>query len=235
MKHGLASVILALLFAADLGAEQSATSVASALPAQERFVYARTIGDKLDRIEVVSRLVASKGQSWYELTSHSAEQDILLRLDPATLLASYAEVTNRGKDATLKRSTTILENKAPTGPDEISVSVMESLVYTLRVFPWGLRQKARIVFLSTSAAGNFDFDLSVTGKETIPVGGKGIECWKAQLGLAGIFGAFFGKSSLWYSTAFPHYLVKSESASAGPGSPMSVLTLESYSSESAAD
>jgi hypothetical protein len=227
MKHGLASVILALLFAADLGAEQSATSVASALPAQERFVYARTIGDKLDRIEVVSRLVASKGQSWYELTSHSAEQDILLRLDPATLLASYAEVTNRGKDATLKRSTTILENKAPTGPDEISVSVMESLVYTLRVFPWGLRQKARIVFLSTSAAGNFDFDLSVTG--------KGIECWKAQLGLAGIFGAFFGKSSLWYSTAFPHYLVKSESASAGPGSPMSVLTLESYSSESAAD
>ncbi|MGA2547193.1 MAG: hypothetical protein ABSF43_11630 [Rectinemataceae bacterium] len=124
--------------------------------------------------------------------------------------------------------TTILENKGPSTPEEIVVTGMDSLPYTLRAFPWGSRHKAKIVFLGTNAAGGFRFDLSVTGKETLAVGDRGVECWKAQLSLSGIFGPFFGKSYLWYSTANPHFLVRSESASAGPGSPTSVLSLESY-------
>ena len=66
--------------------------------------------------------------------------------------------------------------------------------------------------MGSGASGDFGFELNVSGKETIEVVGTGVECWKAQLSLGGIFGAFFGKSYLWYSTAYPHYLVKSESA-----------------------
>jgi hypothetical protein len=230
MKYRLGIAIFALLPVA-LCAAQSATG--PTIPAEEDFVYARTIGATRDGIETRSRLVTDKGESWFELTSHSAEQDLVLRLDPATLLANYTEVTSRGKGATLRRETTILDNRTPPAPDKIVVAGMDSLPYTLRAFPWGSLQKATIVFLGTSAAGNFRFDLSVTGKETLAVGDKGVECWKTQLSLSGILGAFFGKSYLWYSTDYPHYLVRSEGPSAGPGSPTSILTLVSYSTRAA--
>jgi hypothetical protein len=230
MKHRLGIAVFAL-FPLALCAAQSATD--PTIPAEEDFVYARTIGDKHDGIETRSRLVTEKGESWYELTSHSAEQDLVLRLDPATLLANYTEVTSRGKSATLRRETTILENRTPPAPDAIVVAGMDSLPYTLRAFPWGSVQKATIAFLGSSAVGNFRFDLNVTGKETLAVGENGVECWKAQLSLSGILGAFFGKSYLWYSTHYPHYLVRSEGPSAGPGSPTSILTLVSYSTGAA--
>jgi hypothetical protein len=239
MKHGLAIALFALLpFAsgAALGAESGATDQPPApsgpsLPAKEHFIYARKIGDKVDVVETSSRLVDSEGGSWYEFTSHSPEQDLVLKLDPATLIASYSEVTSRAKNATLRRVTTVLENRNPAQPDEIVVSGMDSLPYTLRAFPWGSRQRASISFLGTGLGGSFRFDLSVEGKETISVAGRDVECWKAQLSLGGLLGSFFGRSYLWYSTDPPHYLVKSETASAGPGSPTSILTLQSYSAE----
>lgn len=233
MKRSLAIAAAAICAIGALWADQSAAPALPILPAAERLVYDRTIGDKRDQVETVFRLVSSKGDSWYELTSRASEQDLVLRLDPATLLATEVEVTSRGADATLKRVTTILDDKKKAAPDEVVVSGFESLPYTLRAFPWGERQKARISFLGTNAGGSFRFDLSVSGKETLQVGGMPVECWKAQLSLGGIMGGLFGKSYLWYSTAYPHYLVRSESASGGPGSPTSVLTLASYSSSQA--
>ena len=228
MKRRLSIAAMALCAIGGLWADQSAAPARPVLPAAERLVYDRTIGDKRDQVETVSRLVSSKGETWYELTSRASEQDLVLRLDPATLLATEVEVTSRGADATLKRVTTILDDNKKAAPDEVVVSGFESLPYTLRAFPWGERQKARISFLGASTGGSFRFDLSVAGKETLQVGGMPVECWKAQLSLGGIMGGFFGKSYLWYSTAYPHYLVRSESASGGPGSPTSVLTLASY-------
>jgi hypothetical protein len=217
---GLAA--LALLLA-------TAASAAPLLPAAERFVYDRTVGDKRDQVDIRSRLVSIKGESYYELETRAPEQDTLIRLDPGTLFASYIEVLSRGKDATLRRVTTVLENKSSPGPDELVVSSFESLTFSLRAFPWGTRQKTRISFLGAGAGGNFRFDLSVVGKETMAVAGRDVACWKAQLSLGGVVGAFFGKSTLWYSVEHPHYLVKSEGAGGPPGTPTSVLVLASYS------
>ena len=206
-----------------------------ALPPSERFLYTRTVGDKVDEVEVRDRLVTDKGATWLEVTSRSAEQDILLRLDPATLFAVHVEVTSRGKDATLRRVTTVLENRLVPGPEDFVLSSFESLPYSLRAFPWGVRQKSKITFLGSGASvPGFGFDLTVTGKETIAVAGRDIECWKAQLSLAGLLGAFVGKSSLWYSVEYPHFLVKTDGSS-GPGTPRSVLTLVGFSSGSKAE
>ena len=224
------SLFVALALAAWPCVAMAEPAAPPVLPAQERFLYARTVGDRKDEVVVISRLVTEQGVSWYDLTSRSHDQDISLKLDSQSLLATYTEVTSRSKNVTLKRATTVLENKAEAPPDEIVVTGAESLPYSLRAFPWATRQKAKVAFLGFSGGGGFSFDLSVTGKETISVGGAGVECWKAQLSLSGLMGTFFGKSYLWYSTAYPHYLVKSESASAGPGSPTAVLSLESYSS-----
>jgi hypothetical protein len=206
----------------------AAPHAARLLPLSESLVYARTVGDRIDAVEVSSSLVESKGESWYEVVSHSSDQDLALRLEPSTLFASELEVTSRGRVGTLRRTLSLLDRRDAPAADEFLVLGFEALPWSLRAFPWGQRQKARIAFMG--GAGNFRLELSVAGKEAVRAAGRLIECWKLQLSVPGIVGALFGRSSLWYAAEYPHYLVKSEGASGGPGSPVSVLLLESYSS-----
>ena len=202
------------------------------LPVSERIVYARTIGDKSEEVVVLTRLVSSKDGAWYELTMHSPDQDSLYRLDTRTLFANYAQTTIRSKESTIRRVTEVLEERSAAGADEILLPGIDSLPYSLRAFDWGSRQKAKIRFLGTVGGSDFRFGLDVAGKESIVTPKGEVVCWKVQISLDGVLGSFFGKSSLWYSVDFPHYLVKSEGSSAGPGSPQSVLTLVSYSAGS---
>jgi hypothetical protein len=208
--------------------------LAASLPAasDELFVYARTVGDKKDEVEIRTRPVNIDGTSFIEVTARSSDQEGLFRLDPESLLAVYSDVTTRSKDATIRRITSIVENKYKPKEGEILVSGLDTLSQSLRAFSWGKGRKAKLVFLG-SGGGNFSFELSVSGKETLAIGGRGIECWKASLGLGGVFGGMFGKSSLWFTASGaaegPGYLVKSEGPSGGPGSPNSLMELKSYS------
>ncbi len=220
---------LALFSPVFLQAESSGPSSSQLLPASEHFLYSRTVGDRHDEVEVLTRLQSDKAESWYEISSHASDQDSILRLDTTTLFATYIEVTSRGKDATLRRVTTVLENRTTAKPDEIVLAGFEALPYSLRAFLWGSRQKATLSFMGSSGGGNFRFDLSVAGTETITVGDRGIECRKLQLSLSGIIGTFIGKSYLWYSAEYPHFLVRSEGLAGGPGTPKSVLSLLNYS------
>ena len=205
-----------------------------ALPsaAEESFVYARAIGDKRDEVEIKTRPVSIDGAAYIEMTTRSPDQDGLFRLDPETLLATYSDITTRSKDATIRRITSIVENRYKPKDGEILVSSLDTLGQTLRLFPWAKGRRAKLVFLG-SGGGNFSFELSVSGKESLAIGARVFECWKAQVGLGGILGGMFGKSSLWFSTDSPSYLVKSEGPSGGPGSPNSVMELKSRSAAAA--
>jgi hypothetical protein len=205
------------------------------LPESELFRYDRTIGGKSDVVETRSRLVESKGASWYEISSHSSEQDLVLRLDSTTLFATYSEVTSRTKDGVLQRSTSVLENRSAASPDLFFVLSAESLPYSLRAFPWGTKQRVQIAFMGSAGGMSFHFDFAVSGKELVKAAGRDIECWKTQLSLTGIMGGLFGKTYLWYSTEYPHYLVRSEGSSGPPGSPQSVLVLASYTRSGGGD
>jgi hypothetical protein len=228
-KRILALVSLAALSSLALGAQAAPPAPA----AEELFVYSRTVGDKKDEVEIRTRPVIVDGTSFIEVTTRSSDQEGLFRLDPETLLTTYSDITTRSKDATIRRITSILENRYKPKEGEILVSGLDTLGQSLRRFPWGKGRKAKLVFLG-SGGGNFSFELGVSGKETLAIGGRGIECWKAQVGLSGIFGGMFGKTSLWYSAEGAAegsgYLVKSEGPSGGPGSPNSVMELKSYSS-----
>jgi hypothetical protein len=214
----------ALLSAPRLGAEPAPPPPA----AEELFVYARTIGDKRDEVEIRTRRVTVDGAAFIEMTTRSSDQEGLFRLDPETFLATYSDITSRSKDATIRRITSVVENRYKPKAGEMLVSSMDTLGQTLRLFAWGKGHKAKLVFLG-SGGGNFSFELSVSGKENVTIGGRSYECWKAQVGLGGILGGMLGKSSLWFSTESPGYLVKSEGPSGGPGSPSSVMELKSYS------
>jgi hypothetical protein len=213
-------------------AQGSDRAAQPALPDHERLVYSRTVGRSVDTLEIDCRLVSGKDGAWYEVVSSAPDQDSTYRLDARTLFANYMDITSRGPDATIRRVTSVLENKAKTGSDEVLVSSFEALPYTLRAFPWGARQKAKLVFLGAGRGADFRFDLSVTGKESLSVGSSNVQCWKAQLSMGGVLGAFMGKSVFWFAADYPHYMVRAESSSAGPGSPPSVLSLVSYSSGS---
>jgi hypothetical protein len=218
----------ALLSFAGLGAESAPPTAPPSTASEELFVYARTVGEKRDEVEIRTRPVSVDGVAYLEMTTRSSDQEGLFRLDPKTLLATYSDITTRSKDATIRRITSIVEDRYKPKDGELLVSSLDTLGQTLRLFPWAKGRKAKLVFLG-SGGGNFSFELSVSGKETVTIGERSLECWKAQVGLGGILGGMFGKSSLWFSTDSPSYLVKSEGPSGGPGSPNSVMELKSYS------
>ena len=150
----------------------------------------------------------------------------VMPLPPAN--ATIGTSRSRNTKRPVGRITSIVENRYKPKDGEILVSSLDTLGQSLRRFPWGQGKKAKLVFLGSSG-GNLSFELSVSGKETIAIGGRSIECWKAQVALSGIFGGMFGKSSLWFSAESPCYLVKSEGPSGGPGSPNGIMELKSYS------
>jgi hypothetical protein len=211
------------------GAVAKGASNAALLPDEETIVYSRKVGDRIDRVETSLRLVLSQGGSYYEAHSSSKDQDSLFRMDAETFFANYVETTSRDEEATIKRITSIEENRMSPKEGEILVSGLESLPYALRAFPWGKQQKAKISFPGSRRQGDYRFDFVVSGKESVEAGGTKIECWKAQISMGGFLGSLVGKSSYWFSAESPHYLVKSESPGA-MGSPATTLELLSYSS-----
>jgi hypothetical protein len=206
------------------------------LPSEESFLYSRKVGDKADEVAMRSRLVSEKGERYFELTIKSADQDALYKLDPTSLFASYSDVTTRNKESTIRRIVSILENRAALKDDELLISGTDagSIGQSLRVFPWGQKQKVKLVFLGTPGGGNFSFDLSVAGKEKLVVGGRELECWKAQLGMSGIFGGLVGKTNLWFLADYPHYMVRYEGGSGAFGPPPTVMELKSYTAGASA-
>lgn len=202
---------------------------AQPLPPYERFVYSRKIGNKLDELIYTSRYINETNGAYFELSSSAPDQKALYHLDAQSLLATYTDVTSYGEDATVNRITRLLETRYKAKEGELLVSSTDTLGQSLRLFPWGKQQKAKIIFIGAGASsGGFSFELTVTGKEKLTVMGKEVECWKAQLGLSGIFGSLVGKTNLWFLASYPYYLVKSEGVSGPPGTPKSTLELIRY-------
>ncbi len=224
---------LAASFLALACAFGAAASPARPLPAEERLTYARTRGGRRDEVRMRLSLEERGGAARYLLVVESPDQEGSYELDPETLLPLKSDVRTREEGITLRTVTTIEENRLRVGPDEILVSGMESMAQAFRAYPWEERRQARLVFAGApSRGGPFSFELSLAGTETVEAAGRRIECWKLQLGMGGLLGSLFGKSSFWYSKAYPHVLVKSESPAAGP-SPATSMILLSYSSSPA--
>jgi hypothetical protein len=202
------------------------------LPAEESAVYTEKVGNDTWTVTQTLSLKSENGESWYEFRSSSPESDVSIRLDPATLFPRASEVITKSGDSVIRRTTEILKAAPHPRPNELVIADFNSLPVTLRGLPWGTFTTVSLVALGASSRGQqFSFQLTVAGKETVSAGGKTYDCWKAQLGLGGFMGAFFGKSSYWFSADAPHFLVKSEGPSGGPGFPIQKSELQSYSSK----
>ncbi len=203
------------------------------LPDQESMAYTEKIGNDSWTVRQTMSLKSENGDSWYEFISMSPESDVSMRLDAATLFPRYSEVTTCNADSVVRRTTEIIEATLHPKPNELVIGDLNSLPTTLRGLPWGTFTSVNLVTLGVARGGQqFSMQLTVVGRESISVGGKAYDCWKVQWGVGGFLGALVGKTSYWFAAEAPHYLVKSEGSSAGPGSPQRVRELQSYSANS---
>jgi hypothetical protein len=228
--------VLPILISLALPAAVSAQVVIQnpSLPAEEIAVYTEKVGDDTWTVTQGLSLRTEKGDSWYEFTSRSPESDVSMRLDPVTLFPRSSEVITHSGDSVIRRTTEILKATPHPRADELIIGDYNSLPVVLRGLPWGTFTSVNLVTLGSSGRGQqFSLQLTVVGKETVSAGGKSYECWKVQLGLGGFFGAFIGKSYYWFLADAPHFLVKSEGPSGGPGSPMQKTELQTYSANGA--
>jgi hypothetical protein len=235
MSHTGHSAVLLIVF---LFAAQAAFLSAQILiknpsiPQTENLVYTEKVEHAVRTLSQSLALRSDGGASWYEFKSLSPESDVFFRLDEATLFPSFSETVTRGESAVIHRTTEILNVSVQQKDGELVIGDFESLPVVLRGLPWGTFSSARVVTLGSSGRGSpFSLRLTVAGKESVMITGRTYECWKAQLSIDGFLGSFLGKSTFWYTTEIPHYLVRSESPSNGPGSPSRVLELQTYSAE----
>jgi len=200
------------------------------LPVEESLVYTVKTGDDSWTVRQSMILKSAKGDAWYEFRSSSPDSDMTMQLDAVTLLPRSSEVTTHSADSVIRRTTEILKATPHPKTNEVVIGDFASLPVTLRGLPWGTFTSVNLITLGATGRGRqFSLQLSVVGRESISAGGRTYDCWKAQLGLGGLFGSLIGKSSYWFSADAPHFLVKSESPSGGPGSPMQKWELQSYS------
>ena len=189
------------------------------MPQEETLVYTARIGDDSWLVTQSIRLTSEAGKSWYEVQTASPEADVSMRLDPVTLFPWSSEVVSRSGDSVVRRTTEVLKAEPHPKANELVVGDFNALPITFRGLPWGTFSSVNLVFLGSTRVQSFALQLSVVRRETISAGGKPYDCWKVQIGLGGLFGTILGKSSYWFSADAPHYLVRSETPSGGPGSP----------------
>lgn len=198
------------------------------IPEFERYSYAERVGKEARTLEQTVARKAGEGSAYIEVASNSRDQDAVFLLDPATLLALRSDVTSRSDGAVIRRTTEIVRQSMRLSPDEFLVSDFSAMAVTLRAFPWGRVNYARLAFLGSDRS-SFSLEFRVVGKETYRSGGRAWDCWKAEMGMGGVLGGLFGKSVFWYASSPPHQLVAFRGASGGPGSPERLLELVSYS------
>ncbi|HEY9593307.1 MAG TPA: hypothetical protein VHE79_02460 [Spirochaetia bacterium] len=227
-RVSVAAIALSCLAATALGAQVVIAN--PSLPTEETVVYVERTGGATRMLRQDLRLHDGADGRWLELRTSTDDTDTTLRLDPSTLFATRSETTQRGADATVRRSMEVIEARSQPKSGELLVSDFASLAFVLRGLPWATFRSARVVPVGSSGRNaSFSVQISLAGRETVTIGTNRWDCYKVQLGIDGFWGAFLGKSSYWYAVTPPHVMVRSEGPSGGPGSPVTVMELQSYS------
>lgn len=196
------------------------------IPHGEKLVYRVRIGDRTNQIRETVSVRSENGRSSYEFRSESDEADLSVSVDNQAMTVIQSRVTRKSESATVENTTRILRNEIRTGPSEIALLDFISLPYILRGFPFGKPGSYRI---RTPQSGNFNMEITRVGESVLTVGRDQVRCDRLELVLSGFWGMFVPKTQMWYASSPPHYLVRYEGLSAGPGSPPRVMELVEYS------
>ena len=198
------------------------------IPHGETITYISRAGDK--EITVVEKVVVKKeGEKvLYEITSRSKPLDRTIVLEKDSMAIVSVRTVRKYEEVTLDSHVTVIDEKKQVGSDKVKLADFTIMNYLFRGFPFGKREKLKIGSYREEQEDDYPFNLTCKKRETIEVNGRGVECYKLELGMDGFWGRFFPKTNMWYSVAPPHYLVRYKGQSGRPGSPKRVVDLESY-------
>ena len=171
----------------------------------------------------------------YAVTTSSDREEIRLIMDRGSM-ATISVRTVRSMAGYRIVSSTEVQGSPALGRDEIRMLDTTGLVYALRGYPFNDPRELRITFLSSDNDDDSNFELSVdlSGKETMTVAGRRIECYRLEMSfeMSGVFSVFtrlVPRTKLWYSVAPPHYMVRYQGQNGPPGTPMTVMEIMNYS------
>ena len=204
------------------------------IPHNERTTYSETVGDKKTFSSSQVKIKYDGQKQLYEITDYSPNSEVTL-----TILSDNLTTKNINEITTNKgfriATTTAITGTGNRREKEIESLAIRDLAHILRGFPFDLKDTIPINFVSSeSDDSSFSLGIRNVAKETLKIKSRSIKTYKLELiaSAPGIMGMFIGmapKTFFWYSVNQPHYLVKYEGSSGGPGSPIRTLQITNYS------
>ena len=204
------------------------------IPHNERTTYSEIVGDKKTFSSSQVKIKYHGQKQLYEITDYSPNSEVTLTISSDNLTTKNINEITTNKGFRIATTTSITGTGNST-EKEIESLAIRDLAHILRGFPFDLKDTIPINFVSSESDGSsFSLGVRNVAKETLKIKSHSIKTYKLELiaSAPGIMGMFIGmapKTFFWYSVSRPHYLVKYEGSSGGPGSPIRTLQITNYS------
>jgi hypothetical protein len=219
----LAVIVSALCLVFAAGTSADARLVDPGIPHGENIRYDLCLGTDTSRIEERVDVNEPGGVRVYTVNSRSRDIDISIDIESAAMNVLRSVATQRDLHAVVERASQLKAKKSALNSDELGLVDFYSLVYILRGFPFDKPISLKCIMLGDK--NSFPLLVKLAGRDNVTTGAGEVDCYRLTMSLTGVFGTIFPKTQLWYSVAKPHFLVKSEGPSGGPGTPKRLVVL----------
>jgi hypothetical protein len=199
----------------------------SLIPDGEKLVYKYCIGNDSCTLTETTIIKEEAGQNIYEINSNSRFEDKLVKIDRKTMSTIFSHSVLKTNEAITDTKITTLKKDRESKSNEIVMGNFNGMLYQLRGFPFKEKKTYRII--GAGAHNPFAINIKMAEEIQVKIGNHDVRCYRLEIGLSGILGVLFPKSSIWYSCDAPNYLVKYEGGSGGPGSQKQLIELIEYS------
>lgn len=196
------------------------------IPDGEMVTYVLKIGN--ESFAVTEQTVHKKenGRDYYYITSLTKAEDMTVRIDRSAMTIVMSDSTIRKPGVVINNRSTTLRNDVKTAPDEISITDFRGLNMILRGYPFATLRTLRTKNIQGDM---FAIQVNYLEETTLTIMGKKTPCYKLEMAVTGVLGAFVPKTYYWYTKEAPHIMVRYEGPSGGPGSPNRIMEMTGYS------
>ncbi|MBN1524718.1 MAG: hypothetical protein JW904_09555 [Spirochaetales bacterium] len=195
------------------------------IPDGEKISYSVTIENRtFTRMQTILQKTEN-GKELYEVTSDSQSEDQRLKIDRRKMEVVYSWTKVKAKYFTVEKEITTHKNVIPTNKNEIAIIEYNGMTHLFRGFPFPATRSIRV---RTSEGGDILILATFTKETDVATKLGTVRCFELEVGLDGLLGIFFPKTYVWYTKEAPHYMVKYEGISGGPGSPVMKMEITGY-------
>lgn len=188
----------------------------------ETLTYHINIGEKTTKLKVTTDIKTIEGEKFYQMKSIDETEEVEFLFRKNDFLLTSIHVNQNLNNSQVERHVALKQDKK-LNDNELGLLDFRGLMYVMRAIPF--KNEKEILIHIYASDNNFPMRIEYIGEENLVVNGISTNCYKLKLDIDGFWGKLFPKMYYWYSVAQPHYLVRSEGSSGGPGTPKRVVEL----------